>query len=246
MMSLTNGAPKELLPVGGRPVLDRVLAECAASGITDVIIVIAPGKELIEQHAASLAGAKGMPKRIEFVVQQIPRGLADAIRLGRDFAGNEPFGVALPDNLFRSESPALSQVIDLYERRSSNVVAVVKITADEAARRGPTAVYPGELIGDEYRITSVPSKGEKTSTFDTRGAEAAYTAVGRFVFGPEVFETIDEVEKSLMPGQELDDVPVMQSLLRKNAITGGLIRGNFYDVGLIDGFREADAAFSCD
>jgi UTP-glucose-1-phosphate uridylyltransferase len=135
-------------------------------------------------------------------------------------------------------------VTDLYEKRQVNVVAVVKITAEEAARRGPTAVYPGELVGNEFRISAIPSKGEKTSTFDTHGAAAAYTAVGRFVFEPETFAVIDEVERSLAPGQELDDVPVMQSLLRKNEITGRLIDGDFFDVGLIDGFREADAAFS--
>ena len=245
MSSVTRGAPKELLPIAGKPILVRVLEECALSGITDALIVTAPGKEAIEKTIAPLAG-KGIPERIDFVVQPSPKGLADAIRLGRDFSAHGPLAVALPDNLFRGDVPALAQVVDLYEMGRMNVVAVVKIDAAEAARRGPTAVYPGEPVGDEYRIAAIPSKGAKTDTFDTLGAAAAYTAVGRFVFEASVFDVIDDVERTLASGQELDDVPVMQSLLRSNAITGRLIRGDFFDVGLIDGFREAAVAFSCD
>jgi UTP--glucose-1-phosphate uridylyltransferase len=244
MLSLTSGTPKELLPIAGVPILVRVLAECSASGIESVLVVTAPGKEAIENTIAPLVGAEGMPGNIEFVTQHEPRGLADAIRLGREFGGDEPLAVALPDNLFRDDEPALGQVIGMYEKSRTNVVAIVRITASEAARRGPTAVYGGELRGDEYRIESIPSKGAKSGTFDTLGADAAYTAVGRFVFKPSVFHTIDLVEKTLRPGEEIDDVPVMQSLLRDNDITGRLVMGSFFDVGLIDGFREAEAAFS--
>jgi UTP--glucose-1-phosphate uridylyltransferase len=246
MLSLTNGAPKELLPVAGVPVITRVLEECEASGINEALIVTAPGKEALEEKIAPLAGRMRMPEQIQFCVQQEPRGLADAIRLGREFAGKDPLAVALPDNLFLEdeEEPALKQVIDQYSSSERNVVAVVRISAKDAVNRGPTAIYPGELVGDEYRISEVPGKGEKTETFNTGGAESAYTAVGRFVFDPEVFSVIDEVEKHLAQGAELDDVPVMQALLARGKLTGRLIRGKFFDVGLMQGLKEADAEFA--
>ena len=90
MLSLTHGAPKELIDVAGTPVLVRVLRECSDSGITDVLIVIAPGKEQIVEVVSPLAGTPGMPRDISFAVQQEPRGLADAIRMGRTFADNHP------------------------------------------------------------------------------------------------------------------------------------------------------------
>jgi len=64
--------------------------------------------------------------------------------------------------------------------------------------------------------------------------------VGRYVFLPEVFAVIDRVEAALPSGKELDDIPALQSLLRMDRLTGCRIRGDFLDVGLPGGYREAD------
>lgn len=241
MLALTGGAPKELLPVAGVPVLERVVRECAASGITDLLIVIAPDKEAIVDHVDRIAGAPGLPTRIAFAVQREPRGLADAIRHGRAFAGGTPLAVALPDNLFIGAAPGLAQVAETFALTGKSVVAVVEIFADEAARRGPTSIYPGSLRGDEYEIARIPGKGERTATFDTGGAPSAFTGVGRYIFRPEVFDVIDEVEGMLATGAEVDDVPVLQHLLDANALTGRRMLGRFLDVGLPSGYEEANA-----
>ena len=181
MASIAGGLAKEMLPVGGRPVVEQVARECAASGITDVLVVVAPGKEAIEAYLAPLAGTLGMPKRIRFAVQADARGLADAIRLGRDFAHDGAIAVALPDNMFLAERPVLRQVIDVAESTGKSAVAVVGIAAEEAARRGATAVYQGTVErGGEYRITHIPDKGAKSASFDTGGAPMAFTGVGRY------------------------------------------------------------------
>ena len=103
--------------------------------------------------AKSVAGAAGMPARIDTAVQMQPKGLADAVRVGRSFASNEPVAVALPDNLFvDTAQPAVAQVIETYGRDHVNVVGLTEITADIAASRGPTPVYPGTRAGDEFLI----------------------------------------------------------------------------------------------
>jgi UTP-glucose-1-phosphate uridylyltransferase len=243
MLELTGGRPKELIDVAGEPLLAHVLRECAASGAADVLVVTAPGKEEIERVTAPMAGGPGMPRAIRFAVQPEPRGLADAIRLGKAFAGGEPLGVALPDNLFVDGPPALGQVIETHQATGKSVVAIVEIAASEARRRGATAVYDGRLSPDEeFHITRIPDKGAKAATFDTGGAARAYTGVGRYVFTADALEVIDEVEQALPPGRELDDVPVMQRLVERGRLTGRLIRGRFLDVGLPAGYREADAA----
>jgi UTP--glucose-1-phosphate uridylyltransferase len=241
MLGLTGGAPKELIPVAGRPVLEHVVRECAESGITDLLIVIAPGKEAIREHIAPLAGTPGFPARIDFVEQRDARGLADAIRLGRQFAGDQPLAVALPDNLFVGDAPGVGQVAESFARTGRNVVAVVEILASEAERRGPTSVYPGTLLGDEYYIERIPDKGERGRTFETGGQPSAFTGVGRYVFLPDVFATIDAVDRTLPDGAELDDVPVMQKLLSRDQLVGRRMLGRFLDVGLPQGYEEADA-----
>lgn len=240
MLALTGGAPKELVPVAGVPVVERVARECAASGITDLLVVIGPGKEQIREHLAPRAGRSGMPQRIEFAMQPEPRGLADAIRHGRAFAADGPIAVALPDNLFLGDVPALRQVLDVARDTGKSTVAMVGIAATEAEKRGATAIYSGELAGDEYRISRIPDKGAKSATFSTGGADVAYTGVGRYAFGGALWKAIDEVEETLKPGAELDDVPVMQLLLARGLLTGRLIRGRFLDVGLPAGYREAE------
>jgi UTP-glucose-1-phosphate uridylyltransferase len=244
MRALTGGAPKELVPVAGVPVLEHVARECAASGIGELLVVVAPGKDAIESHLAPLAGAPGMPERIVFVTQEQPRGLADAIRHGRDFADGAPLVVALPDNLFVGDATGVAQVVETHRATGMNVVAMVEIRAEDAERFGSTAVYPGRLDRDLYRIERIPDKGAHGSTFDTAGAVSAFTGVGRYVFTAELFPTIDEVERSLRPGAELDDVPVMQRLLARGRLIGRRIRGRFLDVGLPQGYADANASFA--
>ncbi|MEO8909312.1 MAG: sugar phosphate nucleotidyltransferase [Gemmatimonadaceae bacterium] len=239
MSSLTKGAAKELLPIAGVPLVLRVMEECAASGARDVLIVSAPGKDDLNETARAAAGKPGMPDRVEVVIQENARGLADAIRLGRDFVANDAFGVALPDNLFFGDEPALAQLFHVFERTRKNVVAIVELTVANRDRYGPTAVYPGRLAGDEYIIESIPDKGPSHATFDFRGANSAFTGVGRYVFLPEIFDAIDEIEAHLPGGQELDDIPVLQLLLRKRRLTGCRISGEFLDVGLPAGYRDA-------
>jgi UTP--glucose-1-phosphate uridylyltransferase len=240
MLSFTRGAPKELNTVDGTPVLERVMAECAASGVEEILIVIGPEKQAVADFARRRAGDAGMPAHVAFVEQPQPRGLADAIRLGRPFANGQPLAVALPDNLFLADAPVMRQVIDTYERTGLNVVGMVEISAADADRRGPTAAYPGRVEGDEFRIERVPDKGERTSRFDTGGAASAFTGIGRFVLLSDAFDAIDEVEQTLAPGKELDDIPVMQLLLSRERLIGCRIRGRFLDVGLPDGYAEAN------
>ena len=244
MRALTGGAPKELLPVAGVPALEWVARECATSGIEDLLIITAPGKEALEDAFRDRGGEEGMPQRFHFIVQHEARGLADAIRLGREFSAGGPLAVALPDNLFLGEQPGLAEVIECFDQHQKSVVSVVEIFATEAGKRGPTAIFPGRLEDDDFHIESIPGKGEKHSTFDLRGASSAFTGVGRYVFTSELFPTIDEVERALPPGAELDDVPVMQRLLARGRLIGRRMRGKFLDIGLPDGYREADELLS--
>jgi UTP--glucose-1-phosphate uridylyltransferase len=205
--------------------------------------VSAPGKSDLDDAVLSAAGSSGMPAKVEVVIQKEAHGLADAIRLGKLFAHGAPLAVALPDNLFIGDTPGLSQLIAVYLRTGKSVVAIVKLTAANKDRYGPTAIYPGRVEEDEFVIERIPDKGPRDKTFDLGGAATAFTGVGRYVFLPGVFASIDEVEASLAGGKELDDVPVMQLLHQRNKITGCVMRGDFLDAGIPSGYLEANMRF---
>jgi len=245
MLAISRGMAKELVPIAGEPVLGHALRECARSGIEHVLVVVSPEKHTVAAFAKSVAGAAGMPARVDTAVQKEPRGLADAVRVGRSFAGDEPVAVALPDNLFvNAMQPAVAQVIETHSRERTNVVGLTEITSDLAVSRGPTPIYPGERRGDDFVIESIPSKGARGRTFDLGGAHAAMTGVGRFVFLPDAFRIIDTVERTLEPGKELDDIPVMQQMLAQHSLIGRVLHGTFLDVGLPEGYREATRALA--
>ena len=146
MAGLTGGRAKELMSVAGRPLLHWVLGECAASGIDEVLVISSPHKKDLIDVAVAAAGELGMPRRVEAVIQREPRGLADAIRHGLGFVGKDPFGVALPDNLFAGGVPALRQVIDAYERTKKNVVGVVELFPEDARRAGPNVDHHRDSV----------------------------------------------------------------------------------------------------
>jgi len=230
MRVIAGDGPKEMVPVAGKPAIDWVLRECAESGIDDILVVSAPGKDALVEHLARLP-------HVAIASQTEPRGLADAIRLGRDFAGDQPLAVALPDNIFLGARPALAQVIDGYRAAKTNTVAIIEIGARQAARKGATAALEGVRDGSAYRISRISDKG-------ATGATSAYTAVGRFVFLPEALAAIDLVERTIPAGAELDDVPLMQWLLAHGALQGRVIDGQFLDIGLPSGYAEANALLS--
>src|SRR5579872_423693 len=146
MRAIAGDGPKEMVALAGRPAIDWVIDECNQSGITGILIISAPGKDALVSHVSRRPD-------VTVVIQHDPRGLADAIRLGRDFADNQPLAVALPDNIFLGNRPALAQVIDGYRVTENNVVAVVEINATDAARRGATAALDGWRDGTTYRIS---------------------------------------------------------------------------------------------
>jgi hypothetical protein len=79
--------------------------------------------------------------------------------------------------------------------------------------------------------------------FDTAGDQRAMTPIGRLACPGNIFDEFEEVGRSLAPGAELDDVPVMQRLARRDALAGVISPAIFYDVGVPEGYRDAVAAF---
>ena len=221
--------------------LAHVLRECAQSGIEHALVVVSPEKQSVVTFAKSVAGAAGMPARIDTAVQMQPKGLADAVRVGRSFANDEPVAVALPDNLFVDNAqPAVAAGDrDVRARARERRRAHRDHRGHRGSREDRRRFIRARVAGDEFLIESIPSKGAHGSTFDLGSANSAMTGVGRYVFTPAAFEIIDEVERTLAPGKELDDIPVMQRDACARALTGRVLHGMFLDVGLPEGFREA-------
>lgn len=98
---LTRALPKEMLPLGRRPVLEYVVEELRAAGITRILFVVSPSKPMIEAYFGD--GAK-WGVRCDYVLQPERKGLGEAILRGEAWAEGQPFVVAFGDCLIEEET----------------------------------------------------------------------------------------------------------------------------------------------
>ena len=242
LRSVTHGAPKELLDVGGMTALDQVLRECAASLISHALVLVAPGKESIAFKVGRLAGTDGYPAAITLLEQPTPLGLADAIGRGRDVAPSEPLAVVLPSVLYRGDRPAIAQVIGAYRTSLNSVVGLVEARAAIAATRLAVPVIEGTLQGEEVTIDRLPEPGVVGTQLAP--GTTPFTFGGRFVFAPDAFIALDAALRSADKVRETDVLPVLQRVLARGQLVGKMIRGRYCELSVPSGYEDAKAAFA--
>jgi UTP--glucose-1-phosphate uridylyltransferase len=237
LLPITTWLPKEMLPVGLKPILHWALDEAADAGLLRAIIVTNPHKPMLETAARNYPG----PLELEFVPQDHPRGLGDALLRARDHLAGSPFLALLPDNLFIGGNPT-SPVVAAYRSSGLATVLLAEIAREEAQAKGATGRAAVRRAKDgSLRVVDIADKG--TGRFDAAGVEAAVTPIGRMAFPGEIFDELEEIGRRLPPGAELDDVPLLQQLARRDALAGVISSARFFDVGVPEGYREAVAAF---
>jgi UTP--glucose-1-phosphate uridylyltransferase len=237
LQPITRWLPKELLPVGLKPVLYWTLDEAADAGLLRAIIITNPHKPMLEAAARNYPG----PLELEFVAQDHPRGLGDALLRARDNLAGSPFMAVLPDNLFHGANPT-SAVLATYRATGLATVLLAEIERKEAGSKGATGRASVRTASDgTLRVVGVADKG--AGRFDTAGDSVAVTPIGRVAFSGDALAEFEEVGRALAPGAELDDVPVLQRMARRDALAGVISSARFFDVGIPEGYREAVAAF---
>jgi UTP-glucose-1-phosphate uridylyltransferase len=235
MRSLLGDRPKALLDVAGRSLLAHAIVEAREVGLDRIVVVASP-----PAHDALAAEAARFAPRSQVVDQAVPRGLADAIRLGALVLPGEAFAVLLPDNLFVPPSP-LGRLVAIAAGSGDHAVLVARMNAETARGKGgsaPASVQPLGPDPDGVRITAVGAKRPKGQLRLAPG-ERFDTPIGRYAFQADVAQIIAEVERGLGPGEELDDVPLMARLAAAGRLRGLVYATPFADVGNPDGYREA-------
>ena len=134
MLPLTRSVPKEMLPLGRKPVIQHVVNELAAAGIERILFVTSSRKKAIEDYfvnggtsdraANTPGGSSDGPPALDysFVRQEVPGGNGDAVRLGKAFAGSDAFVVAWGDAVIRStgEESVLRRFASSSKKKMSN------------------------------------------------------------------------------------------------------------------------------
>jgi UTP--glucose-1-phosphate uridylyltransferase len=248
----TKASPKEMLPLVDKPLIQYVVEEAVASGIESVIIVTGRGKAAIEDHfdisyeLEKLLEERGKTEelkamrsiseiaRVSYVRQREALGLGHAVLQARDLVGDEPFAVMLSDDIIDSQTPALKQLLDVYEKYDAPVVAVFQVEGEAISRFG--AIDGEEVEDGVYKIKDMVEKPPLSE------APSDQAIIGRYVLTPDIF---DEIEKT-KPGAigEIQITDAMRSLLQKRPFYAVRFEGKRHDAGDKLGFLMATVEFA--
>jgi len=238
--SLAGDRPKELLEVGGKPLIAHAVEGLAASGICEIAVVVSPAKEEIRRF---LLGTypKGVAEacRFAFVGQPRPLGVADAVSLCREFIGGEPFALIMPDNVLLEGPPVISQILPHFLRCGLDTIGAIRLNAAQVRSFGNVGflkVHP--VPGETERVFRALDYSDKSrEPVDLRSVPSMLKGFGCGVHLPHFFDLIEEWRPRL--AGEVDEVPVLQTLARQGSLLAVELVGTGFDAGNADGFQAA-------
>ncbi|MEN4017626.1 MAG: UTP--glucose-1-phosphate uridylyltransferase GalU [Methanobacterium sp.] len=232
----TKAQPKEMLPVFNKPTIQYVVEEAVSSGIDDILIITGKGKRSIEDHfdrAFELeyflqnCGKTDYLNEIEsisemadiyYVRQKKQKGLGNAISYAKKHIDGEPFAVLLGDTIAQSEIPCTKQLIDVYNRYESTVIAIEEVPDEKVERYG---IINGTKIGDSlYKIEDLVEKPKLEDAPSNLGI------IGRYLLAPEIFDYINEVPPGVGGEIQLTD-----ALRLFDESYGCIFKGKIHDIG---------------
>jgi len=248
----TKASPKEMLPLVDKPLIQYVVEEAVASGIESIIIVTGRSKVPMEDHfdisfeLEKLLEDRGKGDllqemraisemaRFSFVRQGEALGLGHAILQARDCVGNEPFAVMLSDDIVDAETPALKQLLDVYDKYDAPVVGTMQVAGEAISRFG--ALDVDEIEDGIYKVKDMV---EKPAFSD---APSDLAIIGRYVLTPDIFDEIGKTRPGAIGEIQITDA--MRALLKKRPFYAVRLKGTRHDAGDKLGFLIATVEFA--
>lgn len=250
----SKAIPKEMMPLVDRPIIQFAVEEAVASGIEQIIIVIATGRSAIEDHFDSnpilerwledrgdiemLRAVRHISEigTIAFVHQKEQLGLGHAVLMAKELVGDEPFAVLLSDDVMLNPGgpPVTAQLIDTYYAHRGSVLAVQRVAPAEVSRYGIAAPRheEGALIEIEDLVEK-PPVGEAPSDL---------AVLGRYVLSPKIFDVLETTPRGA--GGEIQLTDAIRALSHEQPVFGFQFAGERHDAGTRLGWLKATIALA--
>src|SRR5499427_5512302 len=214
---ITHTSAKQLVPVANKPVLFYGLEAIAEAGIKDIGIVV--GDTHAEIRAAVGDGSR-WGVRVQYIEQDAPRGLAHAVKISRDYIGNEPFVMYLGDNLLNK---GISNFVREFDTRKP-AAQILLTRVPDPQMFGVAQLENGKVI----RLVEKPKE-----------PIGDLALVGVYMFGPDVFESVNRIKPSFR--NELEITDAIQDLIDRGlTVRPHVVDGWWKDTGKLEDMLEAN------
>jgi UTP--glucose-1-phosphate uridylyltransferase len=235
----SKAQPKEMLPLVDKPAIQYVVEEATSVGITDILVITGRGKRSLEDHfdrsfeleyyleqggkLAELAEMRRIADMadIHYVRQGEPKGLGHAVLVAAQHVGRSPFVVMLGDDIMHPSSGVLAGMLDAYERTGHSVIALKEVAPAEISFYGCAAVK-----ALEDNLVEIEDLVEKPAADE---APSNLAVMGRYVFGPEIFDVLAATEPGR--GGEIQLTDAIKTLAQSEPVYGWTFKKGRFDVG---------------
>ncbi|HEX7502016.1 MAG TPA: UTP--glucose-1-phosphate uridylyltransferase, partial [Acidobacteriota bacterium] len=209
------------------------------------VFITAPGKEALERYFAPnreldrflerhgkahlLDGLQEFyHKDFIYIRQEQALGFGHAIALAEKAVGNESFAISLPDDLILSRRPVMAQLLEVYEKYKSPVIAFMEVPKADIPRYGIAA---GTFL--EERVFHIEKLVEKPKLAD---APSNYAVIGRYILTPDIFPLLKKEVRGA--GSEIQLTDAVVKLMNKRQVLGYFFEGRRFDAGTTLGYIE--------
>jgi UTP--glucose-1-phosphate uridylyltransferase len=260
LLPATKSQPKEMLPVGKRPVVQYVVEELERNGISRILLITGANKTSIENHfdvdpvlirhlretckedlLAELEFERSA-LRFYYTRQKMQLGLGDAILHAEEFAGNQPFVAALGDSILglHAKSTTLSHMKDVFlDQACAAVVAFEEVAADEVSNYGIADPLSNPRDGEGFILKDVIEKPSPEE------APSRLAIAARYIFSRDIFAALHETKPG--KGGEIQLTDAIRLLIRRGEKVVGVklpAGERRYDIGNFESYFRAFIDFA--
>ncbi len=258
LLPSTKSQPKEMLPVGRKPVVQYVVEELALSGIRKLLFITGPGKTSIENHFdlnvelisfLRETGKEDLLQELDFeredlqyfyTRQRRQLGLGHAVLCAEPLVGTQPFVVALGDSIIglHAQSNIVQRMIKEFQQSGADaVIAFEGVPPEDVVHYG--IAQPKDQAGNVFQLGDILEK----PSVDEAPSNLAVAA--RYVFKPTIFELLSKTPPG--KGGEIQLTDAIRELIRQGGKVIGirLVPGEQrFDIGNFDSYFQAFTEFA--
>lgn len=240
----TKALPKEMLPLVDKPVIQYVVEEAVAAGLSDLLLITGRNKNALENHFDRVAeleqvlqekGDNGKLFKVQqssqladihYTRQGDPKGLGHAVLRAKSHVGLESFAVLLGDDVIDERDYFLERMLEVHEKSGDNVIALMEVPQSQISLYGCAALGQ-QHSADEYQVVDLVEKPAADV------APSNLAVIGRYVLNGEIFSILENTPPGR--GGEIQLTDALKYAAEHPEVAGGVrgvvFRGRRYDTG---------------